>query len=280
MTAPRETAAQPEGRLDRPGAELDWSSEGEGPLVVHAHGMFGSRASDDRWGLFDWAPLTASGRRLVRYDARGHGRSTGRPEPGDYRWPRLADDLFAVLDHLQPTGPVDVAGASMGTGTLLTAAVREPARFRRLVLMIPPTAWETRAAAAQGYLDGADAVERDGMPAFLAAMSGGTPPPVFAEAFALLSQEDVAAVAAGPDVSETLLPSVLRGAAGSDLPDPQALAALPHPALVLAWEGDPVHPVSTAERLAELLPGAELHISGTAAEVRGWAGRIAAFLAG
>ncbi|WP_377268084.1 alpha/beta fold hydrolase [Peterkaempfera sp. SMS 1(5)a] len=280
MTALPQIAAQSEGRLDRPGAELDWSSEGQGPLLVYAHGMFGSRASEDRWGLFDWTALPASGRRLARYDARAHGRSTGRPEPDDYRWPRLADDLLAVLDQLQAVGPVDVAGASMGAGSLLTAAVREPARFRRLVLMIPPTAWETRPAAAQGYLARADDVERDGLPAFLAASSGATPPPVFVEAFASLGPEDAAAVAAGPDVSVSLLPSLLRGAAVSDLPDPGALAALPHPALILTWEGDPVHPVSTAERLAELLPCAELHISATAAEVRGWAARIADFLAG
>lgn len=269
------------GRLDRPGAQLEWSSEGAGPLCVHAHGMFGSRASDDRWGLFDLSRPAASGRRMVRYDARGHGRSTGRREPDDYSWPRLADDLLALLDHLDPEGgPVDASGASMGTGTLLTAAVREPGRFRRLVLTIPPTAWEARAASVQGYLAAAELVEREGLAGFVAAGSATPPPPVLAEAYAALGPQEAAAVAVGPDVTEALLPSVLRGAARSDLPDPQALAALPHPVLILAWTGDPVHPVLTAERLAELLPGAELHISRTAAEVRGWADRVDAFLAG
>ncbi len=40
------------------------------------HGMSSSRASEDQGGFFDWSALKASGRRIVRYDARGHGRST------------------------------------------------------------------------------------------------------------------------------------------------------------------------------------------------------------
>jgi hypothetical protein len=81
------------------------------------------------------------------------------------------------------------------------------------------------------------------------------------------------------DIPEDLLPSVLRGAAASDLPSPEDVAALAHPALVLAWAGDPGHPESTAERLAELLPAAELHVATRIREVLGWPARVAAFLA-
>jgi hypothetical protein len=50
------------------------------------------------------------------------------------------------------------------------------------------------------------------------------------------------------------------------------------PALVLAWPSDPAHPLATARRLAQLLPGAELHEGPTLEAVRAWPARIAAFL--
>jgi pimeloyl-ACP methyl ester carboxylesterase len=71
--------------------------------------------------------------------------------------------------------------------------------------------------------------------------------------------------------------TAMRGAADSDLPDRDALRALRIPTLILAWRGDPVHPVSTATQLAELLPRAELHVAATLDEVRAWPERIAAF---
>jgi pimeloyl-ACP methyl ester carboxylesterase len=82
------------------------------------------------------------------------------------------------------------------------------------------------------------------------------------------------------DVPRDLLPSVLRGAADSDLPDDTALRTLGVPALVLSWEGDPGHPVATGERLAELVPGARLETAATLAEVRAWGDRAATFLGG
>jgi pimeloyl-ACP methyl ester carboxylesterase len=82
-----------------------------------------------------------------------------------------------------------------------------------------------------------------------------------------------------PAVAEELLPSVLRGAAASDLPDPEAVRAVTAPTLLLAWETDPGHPVSTAERLAELLPHAELHVARQLADLGGWTDKLEAFLA-
>ena len=74
------------------------------------------------------------------------------------------------------------------------------------------------------------------------------------------------------------MPSVLRGAAATDLPGAEALAALDHPVLILGWDTDPAHPVSSAEYLAKTLPDARLHVSVTAADVRTWPDRIDEFL--
>ena len=75
-----------------------------------------------------------------------------------------------------------------------------------------------------------------------------------------------------------MLPTILRGAAASDLPPAEAIAALDVPALILAWDTDAGHPVSTAERLAALLPRAELHVAREPEEVSTWPARVAAFV--
>ena len=64
------------------------------------------------------------------------------------------------------TGPIDAIGASMGTGTLLHAAVQAPHRFRRLILSAPPTAWESRTAQAGMYEQAASLIERQGPESF------------------------------------------------------------------------------------------------------------------
>ncbi|MFF5297287.1 alpha/beta fold hydrolase [Paractinoplanes globisporus] len=254
--------------LSRPGADLAFAVRGEGPLVGYSHGLFFSRAAEDAADLVDLAPLLAE-RRLLRYDARGHGRSGGEPDPSRYTWDSLADDLIAMADEVRGGEPVDWIGQSMGTGSLLHAAVRSPDRFRRLVLEIPPTTGETRAGARQMYRDGADFVERQGREAWLRGMQQFGVPEILA---------DVPTYRYVADVRAETLPSVLRGAALTDLPPAEALAALPHPALILAWESDPVHPVSTAEFLVKTLPDARLHVSSDSADVRTWPARVAEFL--
>jgi len=250
-------------------SDLACSVLGHGAPFVWCHGLTSSRANEDRRGLFDWAPLTSAGRQVIRYDARGHG-VTGGPldDRGAYEWPRLADDLLGLMDHLEieraPAG-----GASMGCATLLHAAVQEPGRFERLVLVIPPTAWETRAAQADVYEASAAFVERAGKSAWLE-LANATPKPTIFE-------EDPFPFEA--DIPEELLPTVLRAAAASDLPSPESITTLTQPALVLAWATDPGHPVSTALRLAELLPTAELHVAEHVAEVRAWPERVSMFLA-
>lgn len=240
------------------GAELDVElSDERGHPVVQLHGLTSSRRRDRLLDLDLGRGL--SGTRLLRYDARGHGRSTGRAVPQDYRWPVLADDLLRLLDAWFPGEPVHGVGPSMGTATLLHAAVRDPARFVGLTLVIPPTAWRTRRAKADDYRAAAELVERDGMAAFVAAGRLAAPPPATVEA-----PETV------PDVAEALLPSLLRGAALSDLPDAAGLAGVDVPVTVLAWTEDPAHPVSTAQTLVELLPRARLVVAATPADLATW----------
>ena len=70
---------------------------------------------------------------------------------------------------------------------------------------------------------------------------------------------------------------MLRGVGLSDLPAPAELTTLERPTLILAWDTDPLHPVSTAERLHRLIPDSTLHIARTVDEVKTWTQRTADF---
>jgi len=241
---------------------------GHGPAFVWGHGLTSSRASEDKLPLLRWATITDAGRQVVRYDAAGHGQTGGPPEASAYEWPQLATDLLALLDELG-LDRVDVGGASMGCATTLHAAVRTPDRFDRLVLVIPPTAWETRAEQGDIYRAGAELAEQHGKDAWLAAAAEAPRIPLFA---------DLPPTPPAADIPEPLLPWVLRGAAASDLPSPDEIAGLPHAALILAWAGDPGHPESTAERLHELIADSELRVATTLEDLFTWSAAIADFL--
>lgn len=244
------------------GARLALDATGSGPVVLELHGL-GSRRGQTRPDLSS----LAGEHRLVRYDARGHGDSDGRTEPLDYTWGNLALDLLTVKAEFSPDDPVDAIGASMGAATILHAALIAPSAFGRLVLVIPPTAWQTRAGQSETYETMAALVETHGLQALLAAAQNQPRPPA------------APALELEPQGNADLFPAVVRGAALSDLPAAEELTALTQPTLILPWADDPGHPLSTAQRLAEVLPNAVLHPpAATAADVDAWAGSIERFL--
>ncbi len=256
------------------GVDIDHEQLGTGRDLVWGHGLISSRADEALPPvLVDWDRLTDHVRAL-RYDARGHGRSGSTDEPDDYRWSALALDQLALVDHLG-IERFAVGGASMGAATALHTAVIAPERVEALVLLIPPTAWETRAAQTDAYLQMADIIDRRGVELLIAAGAELPPPDPFVGDPAHLERRAARLRAVEPQ----RLARVFRGAATADLPSPDAVAAIGAPALILAWSGDIGHPVSTADRLAELLPRAELSVASTAAELATWTDRIVAFLA-
>lgn len=233
--------------------------------LVWGHGLTSSMEREDRTGLFAWE--VPDGWELVRYDAPGHGTSAvSDRDPARYQWPRLADDML----ELAPASFV-AGGASMGCATSLYAALEAPDRVEAMVLVIPPTAWETRAAQRELYEGSAHVAEKYGLER-LRQVAAERPAPAIFEGHPELTDYD-------PQVDEGLLPIVLRGAASSDLPPPQVLASLTQPTLILAWDTDPGHPVSTAARLDEVLPASSLHVAATLDDVRAWPGIVRQFLA-
>jgi pimeloyl-ACP methyl ester carboxylesterase len=81
--------------------------------------------------LGEWDPQRAALRgraRLVLWDHRGHGRS-GWTSLRKATIDRTARDLAEVLDATTPTGPVVLAGHSMGGMSILALARRQPELF-------------------------------------------------------------------------------------------------------------------------------------------------------
>ena len=163
----------------------------------------------------------------------------------------------------------------MGCATALHAAVIAPERIDALVLVIPPTAWASRAAQQQNYEISAQLVEGGDLDVIVAGARSAPPPDPLVDVPAW--RDGFEAMIRGTD--PTRLARIFRGAATADLPSPEQIAAITVPTLILAWTGDPGHPMDTAERLVELLPDAQLHAASTLDQLRSWTDLMTDFIA-
>lgn len=240
----------------------------DGPAFVWCHGLLSSRAREDRDGLFDWRPVVEQRWRWVRYDARGHGESAGTNNVAAYSWPELSRDLLGLADTLG-ISRFAAGGASMGCAAVIEAALAAPDRIDRMVLAVPPAAWGDHAGQAEHYRANAAYLRSQGDDEGLAALEVEVRPPI------LGNPPNLPAV---PGAHPEWLPAILRGAAASDLPPPHQVAQLPQPTLILAWDTDAAHPLSTAERLAELLPRADLHVARTMRQIQEWPRLVSVFM--
>ena len=253
------------------GARLAYEVSGSGPYVIWGHGLSQNRVADAVMGLLDWTRIPVS---VVRYDARGHGESESTPALDGYSWAELARDQLGLADALDVDRYI-AAGASMGCGTALHAAVLAPERVRALVLVIPPTAWETRGAQAAQWETSARLVESEGVEAFIAARADVPQPDPYRGDEARREQQARATRMWEP----ARLALVLRGATTANLPDRPDVARISVPTLILGWTGDPIHPDTTSRELADLLPRAELHLASTREQVEGWSDLVTSFVA-
>ncbi|WP_305783579.1 3-oxoadipate enol-lactonase [Symbioplanes lichenis] len=186
-------------------------------------------------------PALADRFRIIRYDARGHGRSP--VPPGPYSLADLGGDAIALLDHLG-VGRAHVCGLSLGGMTAMWLAAHHPSRVGRLVLCCtsallgPPSAWASRAATvlAGGTAAVADAVvDRWVVSADksdLRAMIAATDPIGYAGACAAIEHMDLRA----------------------DIPGIVA------PTLVIAGADDPATPPAHGAAIAAAIPGARLSV--------------------
>jgi pimeloyl-ACP methyl ester carboxylesterase len=112
--------------------ELAFLDEGEGDPVVLVHGFASNK--EVNWVQTNWiATLTEAGRRAIALDNRGHGQSTKLYDPDAYRVSKMAEDVRALLDHLD-LRQADVMGYSMGARITAFLALQHRERLRSAVL--------------------------------------------------------------------------------------------------------------------------------------------------
>lgn len=114
----------------RAGVRIHFELDGQGEALVLQHGFSDSLES---WGEAGWIDRLARRYRVLRIDARGHGRSDKPRDPEAYAAHELAADVLAVLDA---TGieRASFLGYSLGGRTGFELAGLAPQRFTCFVL--------------------------------------------------------------------------------------------------------------------------------------------------
>lgn len=184
-------------QLSVPGARLRYRDEGAGVALVFVHG----------WtldlGMWEPQAALAARMRVVRYDRRGFGLSSGQPSLDDD-----ITDLHTLLATLGVVRPL-LVGMSQGARVVLEFAARHPGLARGLVLDGPPPVAEPDALAVDGDLPMSafrETARREGLPAFRARWS--------AHPFTRLVTED--------SRTHALLAEILERYPGHDLTGPSA----------------------------------------------------------
>ena len=211
--------------------DIAFLDEGEGEPIVLVHGFASNK--EVNWVYPGWvSTLTRSGRRVIALDNRGHGASTKLYDPADYHSALMAEDVRALIDHLD-LPRADVMGYSLGGRITALLAAKHAERLRSAVL----------GGVGIHLLDG------PGLPA--QTIAAALEPPTRADvsdptghtfrAFAEQTRSDLRALAA-----------CIRGSRQTLSRD--ELAALTMPLLIAAGSKDQI--AGSPEQLAALIPGA------------------------
>lgn len=217
------------------------------------------------------AALPGSPVRIVAYDARGHGRSGPTPRRSA-TVAQLGDDLAEVLRMVAPTGPLVLAGHSLGGMAIIEYAHRHPDDFAARVggLVLVSTTAQGHLHTSYGLPSPVARVVRytELAGASMLARCGGLRPHsalqlALRPGLRWLLFGDLAD-AADIRLAAASVARVSLGAIGGFRPSVGAqrrldtLAELPPiPTAVLVGERDRLTPPACAEAIAGALPGAE-----------------------
>jgi pimeloyl-ACP methyl ester carboxylesterase len=213
------------------GVEIAFIDEGEGEPIVLVHGFASNK--EVNWVVPGWVTtVTRAGRRAIALDNRGHGASSKLYDPAAYHSAVMAEDVRALLDHLD-LPRADIIGYSMGARITAFLALAHPDRVRAAVL----GGLGFRLVEGVGLPDAiADALEAP-------SIAEVTDPTAYLfRAFAEQTKSDLRALAACMRGSRQTLSR-------------RELAQIAMPLLVAVGEKDPI--AGSPEALAALIPGAK-----------------------
>jgi len=190
------------------------------------------------------APAFAKQFRLLRYDMRGHGKSSAPPPP--YAVSRLAQDILALADSLNITR-FDFCGLSIGGMIGMSLALEAPARLDKLVL----SNTAPKIGTSEFWNSRIQTVETKGMKEVAGAVTARW----FTPAFQASTPEKVASAI---EVLESLDPQGYVGGctAVRDFDFCAKVSQIRTPTLVISGTHDPAATPADGRRLAELIPGA------------------------
>jgi len=218
--------------FDNGAVEIAYLDEGEGDPIFLVHGFASTK--NVNWVYPTWvSDLRKNGRRVIALDNRGHGESAKLYDPAAYSIPTMADDVIALMDHLD-IARADVMGYSLGARMAAWLGLTRPQRLRSAIL---------------GGIG-------------MAMVEGGGPGENVAAALEAPSLEEVSdpvgrtfrAFADQTRSDRRALAACLRGSRG--LMSRDEVAGIAVPVLIAVGSSDEV--AGSARGLGELIPGAQV----------------------
>jgi pimeloyl-ACP methyl ester carboxylesterase len=243
------------------GHRITYDMHGGGDRVlVLVHGLLMNRRMYDAL-----APEIASrGNRVITVDLLGHGRSDRVADRQIYSMTAFADQVRALLDHLELEAPV-VGGTSLGANVGLEFAAHHPSRAGGLFIEMPVLEDALLGAALifvpilLGFRLGSPVLRG------LAALARRVPRSHY------LLDIGLDWIRQDPEPSRAVLEGILFGRTA---PTKEERRALRQPALVIGHPNDPLHPFSDADMLVEEMPKARLVDANSILEWRITPGRL------
>jgi pimeloyl-ACP methyl ester carboxylesterase len=234
-----------DGSFQYHGHRITYDVHGSGERVmVLVHGLLMNRRMYDTL-----APEIASrSYRVVTVDLLGHGRSDRIADRQIYSMTAFADQVLALLNHLELEAPV-VGGTSLGANVGLEFAAHHPERAGGLFIEMP---------VLEDALLGAALI----FTPVLLGLRFGTP---LLKGVAAITRQiprsnylvDIGLdwIRQDPEPSRAVLEGILYGRTA---PTAEERLALDHRALVVGHPNDPLHPFSDADMLVEEMGNARL----------------------
>jgi pimeloyl-ACP methyl ester carboxylesterase len=233
------------GKFRFEGHPIVYDEFGKGDrVIVLVHGLLMNSSMFERLG----PALAERGNRVICVNLLGHGQSGGPHELPYYSMSSFADQVGALLDHLDVDEAV-IGGTSLGANVSLEFASRTPDRARALFMEMPVL--ENALLWVALIFTPIMALLQLGGPVlrFVAMATRSVPRSNYFLDLALdFIRRDPARSA---DVLQGLL-------LGRTAPIPKERQQIENPTLVIGHPADPLHPFSDADMLVREMPNARL----------------------